>query len=1283
MDRPTKPRHPNPSSAVVEHDPPTHPLSRVLEDIRRKYGLGPLKLYREGGMCSVYRGHVLATGQSVAVKVPNTLVPDKHIRQERRVLHAVHHQNVVRIIDADDLCVIMEFLDGITIAEKLNYEPFTDIADVFEISIQIAEGLLAVHEKDITHHDLKPSNVMLLPQDTNELDRTRWRVKILDFGVATTGPNYRGEPATRTIDDGRRRRIGTEGYRAPECWNIRGGTNLPSSKADVYSFGCLIYELCTGRPPFLSGEPAILEQYILDSDNLPRGMGELRPDAPHELAQLVSRMIANLPTERPPVDYCLQQFRLISRQWSENRTQPHHGICPFPGLRPYQQIDSYAYLQSAHQNAISRAQTIMIDLLGNQAQNKELEDLSHYPTAIWLLNIFLLDKKRWLRIEGSALSGKSSFLTAGLATAIEQHRIEFAGYVRDPIVVQIDLLHESDGCSAFATRISAALKLNIDIGGLGASIRAKDDNAFRFLQKWTRGHRQNSIFLLIDHFEIMQEYDEPTRHAIDKFLSRIIEDEDMEIFLISARRTGNEEFQKPLPRLSQLHERAMRYSMPTEFSIEELLDWANQALARTNSRFDPDALLQLRADISRTTINLPAISLTLREWWYRRQNGRLTLKLYREIGGIHGCLNKICNMIWEQFSITEQTRAERLLLSLIQTKLGHHDTTRSLDMATALLIAGGDSTAEIVIERLCGAENDNNDEKSRRPTILTKFTSLGLETNFWKIRIGSDALFCEWRRLAELVSNNRHLLTRRDLLESIAANMSKFDDFADNPTKLSCVGCLDLSDQERYELFKLLTLEARQIVDRAAQAVKALSDRQEPTEPGRIESLQELLAREEAEHREAKQSLEQLQGALREQEARLQEQFGQERRNQSARIATLKSTVGELTKKQEQIDGRILGHRIAIGITGFLCVILTVAFAVIAASAVRHGHSPLDIFAVQWSRTPANRPVEATLSSPPTPPPPVQRDIQPTVVPKSASATLNAVPISDPKKEVTTVTTSYASPSAGSPESGPSASALSLPDKAVTKPVPLRAQREQVLIREMTYPPAKSEFYAKGGVMIFIKDDSQISGIEPFLIDQLEVSVRTYYECVQEDGCPNITSEIKQMNPEKAALCNWMNRDDRWMHPINCISPQEADQVCRWAHKRLPTDREWRFAAVGNMSWRLPWGNSHPDVQDICWHQRQFTCEVDDGDFTSLDKSVFNVLGMAGNVSELTSSKLGSARLFRGGSFGTMTIPRLLIDEIPTEEKRVIDRGLIARQNNVGVRCAADASQASVLKRKK
>ncbi len=470
MDRPTKPRHPNPSSTVVEHDRPTHPLLRVLEDIRRNYGLGPLELYREGGMCWVYRGQILATGQSVAVKVPKTLMPEQHIRQERRVLHAVHHQNVVRIIDADNSCLIMEFLNGTTIAEKLDFEPFTDIEDIFEISIQIAEGLLAVHKNDIMHLDLKPSNVMLLQREANELDRNKWCVKILDFGVSTTGPNYRGEPATRTIDDGRRRKIGTEGYRAPECWNIRGNTNLPSSTADVYSFGCLIYELCTGRPPFLSGDPTILEQYFLDPENIPRGIGELRPDAPHELALLVSQMIAYLPTERPSVEYCLQQLRLISRQWSENRNQPHHGICPFPGLRPYKQIDSYAYLRSAHQYAISRAETIMIDLLGPQAQNKELENLQYYPTAIWLLNMFLWDRKRWLRIEGSAFSGKSSFLAAGLATAIEQHRIEFPERVRDPIVVHIDLLRESDGCSAFATHISSALKLSISFNALIASI---------------------------------------------------------------------------------------------------------------------------------------------------------------------------------------------------------------------------------------------------------------------------------------------------------------------------------------------------------------------------------------------------------------------------------------------------------------------------------------------------------------------------------------------------------------------------------------------------------------------------------------------------------------------------------------------------------------------------------------------------------------------------------------------------------------------------------------------
>jgi Tol biopolymer transport system component len=201
-----------------------------------------------GGMGEVYRAHDTKLHRAVALKVlPNFFAHDADRRarfeEEARALAALNHPHVGAIYgleeSGDVAALVLELIEGPTLAERLADGPLP-LGDAQRIARQIADGLEAAHDRGIIHRDLKPANIKITAEGS---------AKILDFGLAkadgTTSPSPTGSPGTRnatvvgTI-------IGTAGYMSPE--QARG---LPVDKrTDIWAFGCVLFEMCTGRPPF-------------------------------------------------------------------------------------------------------------------------------------------------------------------------------------------------------------------------------------------------------------------------------------------------------------------------------------------------------------------------------------------------------------------------------------------------------------------------------------------------------------------------------------------------------------------------------------------------------------------------------------------------------------------------------------------------------------------------------------------------------------------------------------------------------------------------------------------------------------------------------------------------------------------------------------------------------------------------------------------------------------------------------------------------------------------------
>lgn len=223
--------------------------------------IGPYKIERElgrGGMGEVYLAHDARLDRHVAVKaLPPHMAqePERLARfqREAKVLASLNHPNIAAIYGLEEAdahqYLILEFIDGETLADRLVNGP-VPVDEALSLARQIAEALEAAHEKGIIHRDLKPGNVMI---------NQNGQVKVLDFGLARTadGPvsstNVTAKADSPTVTTPARHSptipgaiMGTAGYMSPE--QARG--KPVDKRSDIFSFGCVLYEMLTGAGPF-------------------------------------------------------------------------------------------------------------------------------------------------------------------------------------------------------------------------------------------------------------------------------------------------------------------------------------------------------------------------------------------------------------------------------------------------------------------------------------------------------------------------------------------------------------------------------------------------------------------------------------------------------------------------------------------------------------------------------------------------------------------------------------------------------------------------------------------------------------------------------------------------------------------------------------------------------------------------------------------------------------------------------------------------------------------------
>jgi eukaryotic-like serine/threonine-protein kinase len=248
-----------------------------------RYEIG--RLIGAGGMADVYEGFDRLLGRQVAVKIPHPqLARDPaflvRFRREASMAASLTHPGVVAVYDTgqdDDVSyMVMEYVEGATLASVLRSEGAFEPGRAAELAIAVCSALGAAHAKGLIHRDIKPSNIMLASDG---------RAKVMDFGVARTVTSS----VTLTGSVGI---VGTAKYMSPEQasgWQV-------DARSDLYSLGVCLYEFLAGEPPFDGDSPVVVATRHVYAT--PPPLRDLRPDLPAAFEAVTARAMAKDPADR-------------------------------------------------------------------------------------------------------------------------------------------------------------------------------------------------------------------------------------------------------------------------------------------------------------------------------------------------------------------------------------------------------------------------------------------------------------------------------------------------------------------------------------------------------------------------------------------------------------------------------------------------------------------------------------------------------------------------------------------------------------------------------------------------------------------------------------------------------------------------------------------------------------------------------------------------------------------------------------------------------------------------
>jgi eukaryotic-like serine/threonine-protein kinase len=236
-------------------------------------------------MSTLYRATDLASGQTVAVKIPHPEMEAdpvllERFRREEEIGQQIDHPGVVKTYDGEQrsrLYMVIEWVEGRLLRAILNEERRLPIDRAVALTVAICDALDNLHKHGVVHRDLKPENIMVLDGD---------RIKIIDFGIALK------EDERRITQPSLTPALGTPDYISPE--QVKGQRG--DQRSDIYALGAMLYEMLTGQPPFTGASPLVVLNERVVNDPTPAR--ELNPEISPALEEILFRALERDPRHR-------------------------------------------------------------------------------------------------------------------------------------------------------------------------------------------------------------------------------------------------------------------------------------------------------------------------------------------------------------------------------------------------------------------------------------------------------------------------------------------------------------------------------------------------------------------------------------------------------------------------------------------------------------------------------------------------------------------------------------------------------------------------------------------------------------------------------------------------------------------------------------------------------------------------------------------------------------------------------------------------------------------------
>lgn len=259
-----------------------------LKKGRKNFLIGKYRLLQklgQGGMGEVFLAQHATMERRVAIKVIARDLPAEALQRfllEVRTIAVLDHPNIVHAynvdVENDRYYLVMEYVEGADLEQLIQRQGPLAWQKAVDIIRQTAAGLGHAHEQGIVHRDIKPANLMVTPQGL---------VKILDLGLA------RLQGSKSASDSGPSRILGSVDYMAPE---VALDPESADPRSDIYSLGCVLFFLLTGKPPFAGG--TLSERIVKHQKAPPPDVRALRPEVPARLSAIIQKMLAKAPAHR-------------------------------------------------------------------------------------------------------------------------------------------------------------------------------------------------------------------------------------------------------------------------------------------------------------------------------------------------------------------------------------------------------------------------------------------------------------------------------------------------------------------------------------------------------------------------------------------------------------------------------------------------------------------------------------------------------------------------------------------------------------------------------------------------------------------------------------------------------------------------------------------------------------------------------------------------------------------------------------------------------------------------